>query len=91
VNVSDLKTTQLVRKTLPIKLRVSARARYTPDIHDKFDLRGAKKIYELGDGPRRMPDREKAKRHAGSERCANFRDRVQKLLADDMSDGASVM
>ena len=54
---------QFVRKTFPIELRIRARARYTPDIDDKLDLRGAKKIHKLGDGPRRMPDGEKTQCH----------------------------
>ena len=79
MDVSDLETMQLVRKTFPIELRVSARTRYAPDIDDKLDSRGVKKIHELGDRPRRMPDSEKAQRHTQSKQCANFRYRVQKL------------
>lgn len=47
-----METMQLVRKMFPIELRVGARARHTPDINDKLDLRGAKKIHELRDGSR---------------------------------------
>jgi len=63
MDVSDLKAMQLVRKAFPIELRVCARTRHMPDIDEKLNLRGAKEIHELGGGPRRMPDREKAQRH----------------------------
>lgn len=92
MDVSDLKTLQLARKMFPIELRVGARARYTPDIDDKLDLRGAKKIHELGDRPGRMPDGEKTQRHTEDREKAPARNKQistrgpKYALAENVSD-----
>jgi hypothetical protein len=55
-------------------------------------LRGAEKIHELGDGPRRMPDGEKTQRHIEDREQASARNvQISTIgpkyaLAEDVSD-----